>query len=133
VQLIQVDAGHVEGPAARLAGSGEVTRAAVRHPLSTRPRQATFGRHRDARTIAAPHRESARNQPFVVTDLVRVEAVGVGGVQKSDASVERGVDDGDRACLVALGGRREAHAADTDHGIADCRLQSADFKFQISD
>ena len=114
VKLIQMDPFDAEGAPAGLAGGEEVTRAAVRDPVSLRPGQAAFGGDQDARAIAAPCRERAGDEPFVVTGLVCIPAVRVGGVEEGDAGVERGVQHLDRARLVpiALGGK--AHAAHAD-------------------
>ena len=70
VKLIQMDPFHAEGAPAGLAGGEEVTRAAVRDPVSLRAGQAAFRGDQDARAIAAPCRERAGDEPFVVTDLV---------------------------------------------------------------
>ena len=114
VKLIQIDPVDAEGAPARLAGGGEVTRAAVRDPFAVRAGQAAFGRDQDARPIAAPRRERARDQPFVVTGFAGITTVGIRGVEKGDAGVKGGVQHVDRARLVPIRLGREAHAAHAD-------------------
>jgi hypothetical protein len=118
VQLIQIDPLDAERAAAGLARGAQVGRASVRDPGSLRARQTALGGDDDARAIAAPCCERARNEPFVVADIVRVPAVRVGGVEQRDAAVERGVQHVDRARLVPVAFRRKAHAAHADHGAA---------------
>jgi hypothetical protein len=49
-----------------------------------------------------------------VAGVVLVVGVGVGGVQQAGARIERGVDDVDRARLVARLRGRQAQAAEAD-------------------
>ena len=125
VELVEVDALDAEGAPARLAGGGQVARAAVRHPAAARagsspPLVAT----RTARRVAAPGRERARDQPLVVAGVARVQAVGVGGVEQGDAGVEGRVQRRERAGVVAVRLGREPHAADGQR-LTEAR-QSAD-------
>ena len=111
VKLIQIDPFDAEGAPAGLARGEEVTRAAVRDPVALRAGQAAFRGDQDARAIAAPCRDRARDEPFVVTGLARIPAIGVGGVEQGDAGVKGGVQHLDRARFVPLARRGKAHAA----------------------
>jgi hypothetical protein len=91
-----------------------MTRAAVRDPVSLRAGQAAFRGDQDARAIAAPCRERAGDEPFVVTDIVCIAAVRVGGVEESDAGVKGGMQYLDRAGFVPIGRGGKAHAAHPD-------------------
>jgi hypothetical protein len=70
-----------------------------------------------------------------VTDVVGIPAIRVGGVEQGDAGVKSGVQHTNREVVVAIGRRREAHAAHANHEeIADCRLQIADcFRLKNAD
>ena len=57
-------------------------------------------------------RDRARNQPFVVPNIVSAVAIGVGRVKKCDAGIERGMQDRQRSIVVAIGLGRQTHAAE---------------------
>ena len=124
VKLIQMDPFDAEGAPAGLARGEEVTRAAVRDPVSLRAGQAAFRGDQDARAIAAPCGDRAGDEPFVVTGLARIPAIGVGGVEQVDAGVKGSVQHLDRARFVPIARRGKAHAAHGNerlwrHGIRD--------------
>ena len=58
--------------------------------------------------------ERLGDQPLVVTDLVGVLAVGVGGVDQVHAGVERGVDRADRLLLRRPAREGHRHGAEPD-------------------
>ncbi len=111
VQLVQVDALDAERPPARLAGCDEVSRPPVGCPPAVGPRESTFGGDSNARAIAGPGRDGASDQPLVVPDVVRIEAVGVGRVEEREAGIERRVQNAHRPRIIALAVGRQAHAA----------------------
>ena len=114
VQLIELDALDAERLPAGRAGLGQLPRAAVRHPRPARTRQAALGRHDDGATIAGPRAQRAGDQPLVVPDLRRLVSVGVGRIEQTHSGIERRMDDGDGSPVVAIGCRRQAHAAHPD-------------------
>ena len=114
MELVQIDAVDAERTTARIAGGREMPSAAVGDPPALRTREAALGGDPNRRPVACPRRQGACDEPFVVTGLAVVQAIGVRGVEEVDAGVERGVQHCDRAVVVSfvLGG--EAHAADSD-------------------
>ena len=115
MELIEMDAVDAERAPAGLARGGEMARASVGDPGAVRTRQAAFGRHPDARAVAVPAAERASDQALVVTGLAGIPAVGVRGVEEIDAGIEGRVQHGQRARLVAIALRGEAHAAHADN------------------
>jgi len=93
VQLIEVDAIDAERPPARLARGDEMARTAIGDPASLRTSQTALGGDTDARAIAVPAAEGARNQPLVVSGVVRIEAVRIGGVEERHAGIQCRVKD----------------------------------------
>ena len=73
VQLVEVDALDAERAPAGLARGEQMARAAVGDPAPVRPRQPALGGDADARSIAAPRRERAGDQPLVVPALGLVQ------------------------------------------------------------
>ena len=112
MQLIELDAFNAERSPTGVARGCKVARAAIGHPVAAGPGQPSFRRHDDLGPIAAPRRECTGNQAFVVADVRSVNGVSVGRVEEAKAGVERGVDDAHRLVVVAIGLRRETHAAD---------------------
>ena len=88
VELVEEQALHAEGAPAGLARRDQRSRATVGHPAAAGTGEAALRRDADPRAVAAPGGERARDQPLVVPDLGRVEAVRVGRVEKVDAGVE---------------------------------------------
>ncbi len=128
VQLIEVDSFDAQGDQARFARRGQRAGAAVGFPSPLGPGQAALGRDADAGTVPAPRSQRAGNEPFVVAGFRGVEAVGVGRVEERDTRVQRSVQHLDPAGLVAIGGGREAHAADRDRRLHHCKSNLSDRK-----
>ena len=112
VKLIEVNALDAERAPAGFAGRDQVTRPPVRDPSALRPRQAALGGDADARSVAGPGCDRARNQPFVVPRIVSAEAIGVCRVEECDAGIKRGMQDRQRPIVVAIGLGRQTHAAE---------------------
>ncbi len=110
VQVIQIDDLDTEPPQARIARLAYIRGTAVDHALGRVGRivlETELGREHDA---VASTGDGTTDQLFV-----RVRPVDVGGVEQSDARVERSVDRGDRFDVVALAVEvAHAHAAETD-------------------
>ena len=113
MQLIQIQAFDAERGEAPLARVPQVLRATVRFPTSAWPGQPAFRGDADARAIARPRRERPGDQALVVAALVLVQAVRIGRVEELDAGVERRMEDGGRARVIAIGFRGEPHAPET--------------------
>ena len=128
VQLIEVDSFDAQGDQARFARRGQRAGAAVGFPSPLGPGQAALGRDADAGTVPAPRSQRAGNEPFVVAGFRGVEAVGVGRVEERDTRVQRSVQHLNPAGLVAIGGGREAHAADRDRRLHHCKSNLSDRK-----
>lgn len=114
MQLIEGNPADVERAQARLAGGDQRARASVGNPLPVRSRQAALGRDANRRRVAAPRFQRAGEQPFVVSDLGVVAAIGVRCVDGHDAGVERRMQDVYRSILVAIRRGRQAHASEHD-------------------
>ena len=118
VKLIQMNALHAERTQACFARGTQMASLSVRHPLAIRSSQAAFRRNDDARAVTAPACQRPRDEPLVVADVVIVQAIGVGGVEERDAAVECGVQELDRARLVAIGLSGQPHAPEPDRSSA---------------
>ena len=81
MELIERDARHAKRAAAGFARRRQMRGAAVGHPVPARPRQPAFRRDDDARTVAGPAPERARDETLVVSDLGLVETVRVGCIE----------------------------------------------------
>ena len=90
MQLVQIDPLDAECGEAPLARVPKVFRATVRFPASAGPGQSAFRRDANARAVARPGRERARDQALVVAALVLVQAVCVGRIEKVDAGSHDG-------------------------------------------
>ena len=117
VELVQVDAVDAEGLAAGVASGTQGFRTRLVHPFPARPSQPAFRRDFDRRPVARPGLEGLGDQPFVVTEIALVVAVRVGGIEQRRARVERRVDDGDAARVIAVQGGRQAHAPEADRAF----------------
>src|SRR5262245_34623606 len=90
--------------------------AAVGFPAAARPHKPALGGDADVRTVAGPRRQRAGDQALVVAALGLVPAVGIGSVEKTDASIKRCVKHRESACLVAIAISGQSHAAETGSG-----------------
>jgi hypothetical protein len=119
VELVQPDRLDPERPQRRLARRAQVLAAAVQRPRAVRRAGvAALGRDEDLVAVARPARQRPGQQALVVADLVRTEAVRVGGVEQGDARVERGVHRAHGLGLVgpALDGQGHGPEADRADG-----------------
>ncbi len=114
VELVERDALDSERAPARLAGGDQVARAAVGHPAALGPHEPALRRGDDPRTVAVPGCERPGDQPLVVAGLARVEAIGIGAVEKVDPRVEGRVQQRDGRRVVAAGRGRQPHAAEAE-------------------
>lgn len=111
VEQVEEDPIDPECTPAAVAGRGEVARPSVRHPASVRAGEAALGRDPHGGTLALPRAQGTRDEPLVVADVARVEAIGVGGVDQPHPRVEGGVEHLNPAFLVAVRLGGQAHGA----------------------
>ena len=109
VQLIEVDAIDAERPPARLAGGDEMARTAIGDPASLRTSQAALGGDDDARAVAVPAGERARNQPLVVSGVVPS--------RQYASAVSRSVTPASNAACRTLTARASSRSASVDSRI----------------
>jgi len=83
-----------------------MTASAIGHPLSVRSGKSALRGDDEGRTVAAPGREGARDEPLVMADLRIVQAVRISRVEKRHAGIQRGMKylDATRVITVALRG-----------------------------
>ena len=124
MELIEVDALYAERAKACFARGAQMASLSVGHPLAVRSSQAAFRRNDDARAVAAPACQRSRDEPLVMADVVIVQAIGVGGVEECDAAVECGVQDLDRARLIAIRSVDSRMQPDADGSRRQMRLRS---------
>ena len=115
MQLIEIDAIDTDRAPARLARGDEIARTAIGDPASLRTSQTALGGDTDARAIAVPAAEGARNQPLVVSGVVRIEAVRIGGVEERHAGIQCRVKDAHGSRVVAVRRGRQPHTAHANH------------------
>ena len=114
VQLIERDAFDAERAPAGMTRRRQMRGPAIGDPLSARTRQPALRGDDDARTVAGPGLERTGDDPLVVPHIGLIKAVGVRRVEEGGAGVERGMQHGNGAVLVAIGHRRQAHTAHPD-------------------
>ena len=117
---IQVDRDAVQGGETRFAVGEDRLGAAIRDPGAAGASHASLG-HDPRRRLRAAPAESACDQLLVV-------AVRARGVEHRHARLGGGRDRRERALLVTVLVRRQAHAAETDpelRGIKPCRATQA--------
>src|SRR5215471_15610517 len=102
MKLIQVDALYTERTTARFAPRDKVPRAAVSHPVSLRTCQPTLAGDDNTGAVSIPCGKRLRNQPLVMTDLALMPAVHIGGIEQRHTGVERRLQHGNCARLVAI-------------------------------
>jgi hypothetical protein len=117
VQLIEVDPVDAQRAQAGFARRRQGPGAAVSCPAPFGSSQAALGCDADCGPISLPCCERAGDQPFVVAGFTGVETVGIRRVEEPDARFQCGVQYIDGASLAAIGGGREAHAADRGRPI----------------
>src|SRR5438045_1796769 len=88
---------------------------AIGNPAARRATEATLGRDLDRRVIPAPAPERLGDHSLVVPDIGVVTAVGVGGVEQPDSTVERRVNHGRPVEGLPVRSGGQPHAAESDH------------------
>ncbi len=113
VDEVEVDGQAVERSEARLAVGPNRLRSTVRDPGVAGARHAALGH--DARgRVGAACSQTPNEQPLVVAEVGRAEAVGARGVEDGDACLGRGSDRLEGELLVPVLVRRHPHAAEAD-------------------
>ena len=118
----------IEALAGALDGLADVGRRTVASPaLTLGARDAALGGDHDVRGVARPGAQRLGDDGLVVAHRVPAGRVDVGGVDQSDARVERRVDDRDGLVVRRRGAAsgRQRHGAEPDRGdgeLADAAM-----------
>src|SRR6185503_4683633 len=146
VELVECDLLDAERLERTVAGLAQLLRTRVSLPAPRRSYQSAFGRDQDTLPVAAPFTQRPGDEPFVVSHVILIETVNVGGIDQRLAGGEGGVNDLDADIFRRAAVEREVHAAVADDGnggevlaewsgahgencrlkIEDCRLKTAD-------
>ena len=94
-----------------------MTGSAIGHPLSVRSGKSALRGDDEARTVAAPGRKCARDEPLVMADVRIVQAVRISRVEKRHAGIQRGMKYFDATRVITVALRRQPHTAHSDSGV----------------
>ena len=120
MELVQVDSVHAQRAKRLLAGELEVLGAGVPLPTTLRSGHPALGPDDDGVAIAAPRNQSLGEEPFVVSQVVVVETIDVGGVEEGDSGIHRRVDRLNRGCFVGAPRDGERHSSVAYDGDGCC-------------
>ena len=113
MKLIQVDPVDLQGLQRPLAGGADVNRRGIPDPGVAGSPQADLGSNADRVPVRAAH-ENPGQKPFVVAEVIVIEAIHIGRVDEGDADVEDLLDDARGGALVRPSRHRETHRAISD-------------------
>src|SRR6185503_11449565 len=131
VQLVEIDALDAERLQAAFARFAQMTGSAIGHPLAVRSGKSSLRSDDEARTVAAPGRKGARDEPLVMADLRIVQAVRISRVEKRHTDIQRGMKYLDATQVITVALRGQPHTADSD-GFHVCVMQISKCNMQKS-